>query len=327
MGNFKFVILGAAKIAHKFCEAAALVPGCEVAAVASKSGERAKVFAEETGVARFYDSYEEMLRAEKPDCAYIAVTPNDHFRLTMLCLEHGVPVLCEKAMFCSGAEAREAFEKAERAGLFVMEAMWSRFLPAVRKVKEWAAQGRIGRLELVQTDIGFLAPEGRDNRYRNPALGGGAARDITVYAYELTTYMVDEPILGMQVIANRDETGVDLSDHVAIRFAHTLASLTTSFGAAMEDRMVLYGSEGRIVLPHPHFGSECFLYDAAGVLTETFRDEETKNGFTYEIAEAMRCVRAGRTESETVPHALTIDCAELFDRIEEVKGQGETAKS
>lgn len=119
-----------------------------------------------------------MLIEEKPDCVYIAVTPNDHFRLTMLCLEHHVPVLCEKAMFTNSAEAKAVFEKAEKDQTFVMEAMWSRFLPAVNRQKMG------GRRKNRQTGsltgrIGFLAPEGADNRYHSPLLCGGAATDIT----------------------------------------------------------------------------------------------------------------------------------------------------
>ena len=88
MKPFRFAILGAAKIGNKFCSAVSLLPDCEVTAVASKSMERAQQFAQRYEIPRFYDSYEEMLDKERPDCAYIAVTQNDHFRLTMMCLEY-----------------------------------------------------------------------------------------------------------------------------------------------------------------------------------------------------------------------------------------------
>lgn len=143
MSTFRFAIMGAGNIAHQFCDAVTLVEDCEVSAIASKDLGRAQKFAEECSVAHAYDNYEQMLIEEKPDCVYIAVTPNDHFRLTMLCLEHRVPVLCEKAMFTNSAEAKAVFEKAEKDQTFVMEAMWSRFLPAVNQAKKWAAEGKI----------------------------------------------------------------------------------------------------------------------------------------------------------------------------------------
>ena len=126
MSTFRFAIMGAGNIAHQFCDAVTLVEDCEVSAIASKDLGRAQKFAEECSVAHAYDNYEQMLIEEKPDCVYIAVTPNDHFRLTMLCLEHHVPVLCEKAMFTNSAEAKAVFEKAEKDQTFVMEAMWQK---------------------------------------------------------------------------------------------------------------------------------------------------------------------------------------------------------
>ena len=260
-----------------------------------------------------------MLIEEKPDCVYIAVTPNDHFRLTMLCLEHHVPVLCEKAMFTNSAEAKAVFEKAEKNQIFVMEAMWSRFLPAVNQAKKWAAEGKIGRLEALQGRIGFLAPEGADNRYHSPLLCGGAATDITVYAYEIATWLINEPVRKTYAAANLDQTGVDLTDQVTVKFEHVLADLVTSFAAPMGNNMVIYGREGSIELPDPHYASKCFLYGADGTLKEEFTDTTTQKGFTYEIEEAIRCVRAKKTESTVVPHATTIACAELFDQIQAAK--------
>ena len=297
MSTFRFAIMGAGNIAHQFCDAVTLVEDCEVSAIASKDLGRAQKFAEECSVAHAYDNYEQMLIEEKPDCVYIAVTPNDHFRLTMLCLEHHVPVLCEKAMFTNSAEAKAVFEKAEKDQTFVMEAMWSRFLPAVNQAKKWAAEGKIGRLEALQGRIGFLAPEGADNRYHSPLLCGGAATDITVYAYEIATWLVNEPVRKTYAAANLDQTGVDLTDQVT----------------------VIYGREGRIELPDPHYASKCFLYGADGMLKEEFTDTTTQKGFTYEIEETIRCVRAKKTESPVVPHATTIACAELFDQIQAAK--------
>lgn len=316
MQEFRFVILGAGNIAGRFCNAVRLMENCTVAAVASKSPERAKQFAEKNQIAHFYGSYEEMLNQEKPDGAYIAATTNDHFRLTMLCLERKIPVLCEKAMFQNSGEAEEAFAYAEVQKTFVMEAMWSRFLPAVCKAREWIRQERIGQPSLARFTIGFDAPENENNRYYSRKLGGGAAKDITVYAYEITTYLLEQNIRDIRVNADWSQTGVDLTDHVSIRFEHTMADLMATFAADVEDKMIIYGKKGKIVLPFPHYASECFLYGEDGQLTEHFRDETTVDGFTYEIEEMISCVRSGKTESAVVPKNVTLACAKLFDQIE-----------
>lgn len=316
MNGFRFAIMGAGGISNKFCDAVRRLNGCEVVAVASKSLERARDFAGRNGIERAYDSYAEMLDKEKPDCVYIGVLPNAHHELSMLCLDRKVPVLCEKAMFMNGKEAEEVFRKSKEQNIFVMEALWSRFLPAVRKAKEWVEAGRVGRVAYCDTAIGFIAPEGKENRYHNPALGGGAARDILVYAYELTTWMITDPVLEVQTSVIWEDTGVDGTDHVMLRFPGALASLTATFETPVEERMVIYGTEGKIVIPNPHFAGECFLYDREKKLAEHFRDETTQNGFTYEVQETMECILAGKCESEIVPHQSTLDCARLFDLLE-----------
>lgn len=317
METFRFAVMGAGNIGRKFCEAARMA-GYEAAAVASRSVERAEKWAAENKVKSAYGDYERMLEKEKPDCVYIATTPDSHYELAMLCLDHGVPVLCEKAAFLNSAQAREVFSRSEKEGIFVMEALWSRFLPAVKQAGEWIAQGYVGKPSFAQIDIGFLAPPEAGNRYRNPKLGGGAAFDITVYAYEIARFLLGrEESLAASAVWG--PTGVDVTDHVVLHFPEMCASLTTSFDAALEEKAVIYGNRGRIVLPHPHYASEAFFYPQDGGAMISFRDTETKNGFLYEIQETVSCIREGRTESRVVPHSLTLSCAELFDRIMETK--------
>lgn len=315
---FRFAVMGAGNISNKFCDAVRRLEGCEVAAVASKSMERAAGFAEKNKIPAAYDSYREMLEKEKPDCVYIGVLPNDHYELTMLCLDYRTPVLCEKAMFMNGAQAEEVFRRSKEENVFVMEAMWSRFLPAVCRARDWIREGRIGKVNFCDMAIGFVAPPEKTNRYHSAALGGGAARDITVYAYEITTFLLPEKIREIQVSAVWEDTGVDLTDHVTLLFEDRMASLTTSFAAQLEERVIVYGEKGRIVVPHPHYASEAFLYDKNQELAEHFTDE-TENGFVFEVQEVMDCVRVGKYESDVVPHRCTLDCAHLFDRIEETK--------
>lgn len=316
MGTFRFAIMGPGNMGRQFCRAVTQIPDCEVVAVASKSMERAQQFAERFAVPHCYDSYEEMLIREKPDCVYIAVLPNDHYRLTMLCLDHRVPVLCEKAMFCSGAEAEEVFRRSRELGVFVMEALWSRYLPAVQQVKQWISEGRIGSPELVQFSIGFVAPPGEGNRYFSRALGGGAAKDITVYAYHLTKYILGQSVREMTTAASWSKGGVDVNNHIAVEFDHTLADLMASFLCPMEERMVIYGTEGKIVLPQPHFSRECFLYGNDGVELAQFAEQQRKIGLTYEIIDSMQCIRNGAYQSDVVPQADTLECARMFDMIE-----------
>lgn len=318
--EFRFAVMGAGNIANKFCDAVKLLEGCTVAAVASKSMERAETFAQKNGIEKAYDSYGKMLEEERPDCVYIAVTSDAHYELSRLCVMHDVPVLCEKAMFLNSAQAEEIFKLSRERNVFVMEAMWSRFLPAVRRAKQWVEEGKIGAPVYGDIGIGFHAPEDPQNRYFNPKLGGGASYDLTVYCYEIMTYIIERPAEVVKADAVISETGVDVTDHIMLRFAgekggDVLVSLESTFLANMEEKMVIYGTQGKIVMPKPHFASEAYLYDGNGNCVEHFTDEVTQNGFTYEAAEAVKCIREGRIESETVPHSLTLACAKVFDEL------------
>jgi len=315
MKPFRFAVMGAGGIANKFCDAVRLIPDCEVCAISSKSMERAESFAARHNLPAAYDSYEEMLRRERPDCVYIAVTHDAHFTLCMLCLDYDTPVLCEKSMFQNSREAETFFRRAEEKGIFAMEAMWSRFLPPVMKARQWLAEGLIGKPVFGEMSIGFRASSDPENRINNPKLGGGAALDITVYAYDVLTWVMDRPVVRTSVEAAKMETGVDATDAVLLRFEGGAIGICRSTVACSPDeRLIIEGTEGRIVLPHSHVGNEAYLWQR-GRLTEHFIDNKTENGFTYEIGEAVRCIREGLTESPVCSHAMTLEFARLCDKI------------
>lgn len=314
MKVFRFGIMGAGSIAHKFCDAVKHIPQCELVAVSSKSLDRAQGFASQEGIEKAYDSYEMMLQEEQLDGVYIAVTVDAHYDLCMLSMDYKVPILCEKAMFPTAREAEEVFQRAKRENIFIMEGMWSRFLPAIQTARRWILDGKIGEIAYGDVTIGFQAPYDPDNRYWNPKLGGGAALDLTVYSYELLTYMIDQPILDMKVSATWSETGVDTTDQITLQYDNALASIMATLACSMEEHLIIYGSKGRVVVPRPIFADKALLYDNKQLI-ESFEDSTTINGFTYEIEEMIRCINEGLIESPTVTHQLTIDCCRLYDRI------------
>lgn len=319
MNEFRYAIFGAGNIANRFCRAVGESDGCTVCAVASKTRSKAEAFAKNNDIPAFYDSYAALLEQEKPDCVYIATTPDSHFPLTMLCLNAKIPVLCEKAMFVTGAEAKAAFAKSEADGVFCMEALWSRFLPANVQAKRWISEGRIGKVSYLEVSIGFVPNQDPEARYLSPKLAGGATTDLTCYAYELARYYLDKTPTGADVRAIPSATGVDLTDDITLRYDDMTAHLITTFAAPLNERAVIYGDRGRIEVPHPHFASEAILYEGR-TEKERFSAGNAPDGFTYEIREAMRCIREGKAESPVVPHALTQDCADLFDRVYRAAG-------
>ena len=319
---FRFGVMGAGSIAGKFVDAVRRVPGAEVSAIASRDGQRAADFARRNGVARSYGSYEAMLAAGGVDAVYIATHTHAHGALTRLCIAHGVPVLCEKAMFTSQREAREVLGLAREKGVFCMEAMWSRFLPAVREMKRRLDAGEIGEPLYAEFAVGWQAPGGPDSRFFDPAKGGGAAYDLTVYGYELADLFLGEPDGEMAASVLWGRTGVDETESVALRWTRRdpacMATLSASIVAPLEERAVICGARGRLYMPRPHM-AEGFTVIRADGSREEWRDTQTVNGFVYEVEEVMRCVRAGLPESPVVPHDLTVRCAGMFDLINSTK--------
>ncbi|MGI5893322.1 MAG: Gfo/Idh/MocA family protein [Candidatus Merdivicinus sp.] len=313
MTPFRFAIIGAGKIAHKFCDAARMA-GCEIAAVASKSQERAAAFAEEEGIPSSFGDYAVMLDTVRPDAVYIATTHNFHYENLKLCLSRKIPILCEKPMTCTRKEAEEIFAEAKKQGVFVMEAMWSRFLPHIQRAKKWMEEGKIGTPRLATSVVAFRADYDPASRLFNPALAGGAMWDVGVYAVELLTYLLGEQPSQIEGMIFPAETGADLAATVNLKFSTCLASVQTSVVTCTAEGITIGGSEGYIWIPHANIGREAFLYDRKGQIAEHFI-QDYPNGFVWEVEEAVHCIREGLLESPTISWEDTLGCAEIFDRV------------
>lgn len=310
--SFRWIILGAGQIASKFADAVRRIDDAQVIGVGSRSPERGAEFAQTNDIPHS-GSYEEML-ALRPDAAYIAATTEAHAALTRLCIEHGIPVLCEKAMFTSSAEAEEVFALAKKKNVFCMEAMWSRLLPTNIEMKRVLDEGVIGEVMYAEFAIGWQAPNGPRSRFYQKELGGGAAYDLLVYCYELAEFYLGAPEKVENVSVRWTDTGVDETETVTLRYPGCLCTLSASLAVNLPERAILHGTKGTLHMPKPHFSGEYTLTLNDGTV-RTWRDEKTENGFVYEAQEVIRCVREGLLESPAVPHDLTIRCARIFDTI------------
>lgn len=312
MSDFKIGIIGAGNIANKFCDAVKLVDGAKVVAVASKNIDRAKSFAEKNCIENSFDSYSDMLISGGVDGVYIATTHNFHYENAMLCLHHNKPFICEKCFVLNKAQATEIFTLAEQKGIFTMEAMWSRFLPVINQAKSWINDGLLGKIDLATLLLGFKADSAPGSRMYEPSLAGGAMFDIGVYAIEIMTYLINEPLIDVKSVITHTHTGVDKVDSMILQFENCVASLNCVITSSVQNELNIYGTNGRIYIKNPHFACECILYDNDGV-AQSYHSR-LDNGFEHQIREFIECVRAGKLESEIIPHADTIQCAEIFDK-------------
>lgn len=312
--SVKFGIIGPGRIAGKFCEAIKMVDGASVYAVSSKSKERAESFAHKYNIPHFFKSYEEMLSMPEIDVVYIATTHNYHYDNIMLCLNNKKGVLCEKSMVTNASDAREVFSFAKEQGLFIMEAMWSRYLPAVKKAKEWIDSGKIGDIVLSSAVLGFRTKDEPFDRFLSKELGGGAAFDLSVYNIELATYLFGTEYESVKTSVVYGETGVDVTNNITLNYKNFTVSLLSTLAANLpRSDMYIYGTKGSILLGRLAAPTKCTLFtddNKPYVFTGEFN-----NGFQYEIQDVCDCIKNGKTESEIVPPKVTIKCAEIYDKL------------
>ena len=225
-------------------------------------------------------------------------------------------------MFRTYQEAKTVFDRSSQLGVFVMEGMWSRFLPKWQAIRRWIAEGRIGKVTMAQVDIGFQAPLDPQNRYFNRDLGGGAMYDLTVYCYDILTGILEKPVKEVDIQTIWTDTDVDGAELLQVKMDGCLARLAASFLTDLGDKAVFFGSKGRIEMKNPHYGQECWLYED-GKEPEVFAEDHEENGFVYEIREVVNCVRSGAIESQVAPHSMTLEASRLYDRILETKEAAE----
>lgn len=307
----RFGIMGAGGIAVKFCEAVKLTGGAKVQAVGSKSLDRARTFAEKNGIPECYGNYEDMLKESELDAVYVATTCNFHYENCLLCIEYGKAVLCEKSMVLRREDADEIFRRAKEKQVFVMEAMWSVFLPAIRKAKQWIEEGRIGTVYLANYMGGICAKP--DHRIFDPELGGGALYDLSVYPIEIVSSLIPQKLVDVKSEIVMGETGVDVTNNILLQFEVCRASLQCTAYSRIPSPSGFYGTKGYIQLAQTHRCERCDLYDGEFRLVDSY-SYPIENGFEFEIAEVRDCLESGKLESDSMPHALTLQCLDIFEK-------------
>lgn len=307
---FQWGILAPGNIARRFAEAVTALPEATVGAVASRDRARADAFAEKFAIPRAYDSYEALVADPEIDAVYVSSPHNHHLACATLALEAGKPVLCEKPLGATATQARALVEVARRADCFLMEAMWTRFLPALATARDWLDQGRIGSLRRLEADFSFRGGWAPESRLLNPALAGGGLLDVGVYVLSLAHWAfgsLPDPVASSAAIG---ETGVDEQAAMIFQWPDgAQAVLTCGIRTQGTVHARLSGTDGVIEIPSFYSAEEAIL--RVGGKEERIATPHRKNGFEYEVLEAMRCIREGLRESPSLPWSETIRIAEI----------------
>ena len=307
-------ILGAGRIAGQFARGVAACKLGVLTAIGSRSQAKADAFGDEHTIGHRHSSYEALVADPDVDAIYIATPHPMHHPNALLVLQAGKAVLCEKPFAVNASQAREVVAAARAAGLFCMEAMWSRFLPPVRKAVDLVSQGAIGEVRMIQADFGFRTAVNPEARLFNPALAGGGLLDVGIYPLSLAAMILGRPqaVTGFAQIGS---TGVDEQAAFVVRFpGDTLALCATGVRTTTPHEATIIGTEGQIRLTSPWWKGSDLIVSRGGQV-ETLTPEIVGNGYNYQADEVARCITDGRTESDIMPLDETIALIETLDQL------------
>lgn len=317
LSTIRWGILGTGKIARKFAhDVKVAAPGAELKAVGSRSRENAEAFGDEFGIPNRHGSYEQLTADPEIDVVYIATPHPWHKEMTMLCLNADKAVLCEKAFAMNAQQAREMVGLAREKNLFLMEAMWTRFRPAMVKLRELVANDAIGEIQFLTASVGWPGGNHYETRSYAKHLGGGIMLDGTVYPISFAFDLLGTPskIASIGVLG---ETEVDEQETIAFGYpSGAQAMIFGSLRTALRGPAIVAGTKGRIEVSHQWWEPHQITLFADGGEPEVFDFPENNTlGYQYEAIAVDEALRAGKTESEIMPLDETITIMETMDTL------------
>jgi len=318
MNKIRWGILACGKIAKKFAADLKLVDDGELVAVASRDIERAKQFAVEYPAKYVFGSYEELVTCDEVDAIYVASPHSHHHEHTILCLNHGKAVLCEKAFAINQHQAKEMIDLARSKKVFLMEALWTRFLPHYLKVREMIAEGKLGTLKGVLANFGFKPPEPVSPRLFDPSLGGGSLLDIGIYPVFLAQSILGVPY---SITAKMDpaHTGVDEQCSIVFHYKNGMtANLFSTLASNLETDADIFGTKGRIRLTNRFYEPSATIQYYPDIITSRTIipvEKEPGWGYQHEIRHVNEFLNKGLTESPVWSLDDTFNLMQTLDRI------------
>lgn len=313
--DWRWGIVGPGAIAGTFAKAMATVDGGMVTAVSSRSQARADAFADGAGIANRYADVRDLVTDPEVDVVYVATPHSSHEHDTLLALHAGKHVMCEKPLALDAVQARRMVGVARDAGVFLMEAMWSRFLPAYRHLVDLVAAGRIGEPQLVEADLGFRSPLMPEHRLFNRDLGGGALLDLGIYPVQLCSLILGRPDL---VVAAAHVGSTDVDEQVAAILHHPggqLGVVKAATRTSMACTARITGTDGWIELPAPMHCPHMLTVTAGGDTERVEVRYPDGEGFRFQIEEVHRCLDAGAGESQVMSLDESLSIMDTLDAV------------
>ena len=307
-------IVGAGHIANTFAADMQHVENAELAAVAARKQASAKEFAQRHGINKAYEGYAALYADPDVDAVYVATPHTLHLQNASDALRAGKAVMCEKPITVSAAECQALLEVAANTENYLLEAMWTWFLPAIQQAKNWVDAGRIGELLQLRAELGYPKDFDPQSRLFDPALAGGCLLDMGVYPIAIAHFFLNRAPQDIQAVSRFADNGVD--DDIAMLFDYgdCVAALATSFRCKLPNSAYVIGSEGYIEIPHAWSARECHLH-VMHDRVDSFYDDRKGSGFEFQIAAASSDILLGHKQSAVVPHAASLAFQQQMDRV------------
>jgi predicted dehydrogenase len=308
-------ILGTGNMAHQFATGLQHAENVELVAVGSRSRESAERFAQEFGLERQFSDYQALAAAPGIDLVYVSTPHSCHLQNTLMCLDAGKAVICEKPFAINASEAALMIEKAREKRLFLMEAMWTRYIPAVIKLRELLADNVIGRVQLMIAGGAYMPAFNADAYLFRPELGGGVLLDAGVYLISMASMIFGTPA-NIHAAGSIGGSGVDEHDAILLKHGNeAIANLYVSLRAKSSPDVTLLGDRGKIYLHAPIFRPPALTLSVYGQADEVLQFPFAGNGYQFQAVEAARCISAGQTESAVMPLDETLTIMQTMDAV------------
>ncbi|MEO0424639.1 MAG: Gfo/Idh/MocA family oxidoreductase [Pseudomonadota bacterium] len=314
MREVRWGIVGAGRIAHTFAKDMRATEAGVVQAVAARDGASAASFAAQYAIPTAHASYQALYADPNVDAIYIATPHNLHIDHAGDAMRAGKAVLCEKPLTVSAEQAQQLIHLARDCDTYLMEGMWTWFLPAIRQARNWVESGRIGRVLRIQADFGYPLGYDPNKREYNAELAGGCLLEMGVYPVAFTAFLRSDDPREFSVVARRAPNGVEDDLVATLTFDDCIASLGTSFRAKLRNWAYVIGEEGYIAIPDFWRASECQLWHLDEQV-DRYVDERTTEGFNYQIDAVNNDLQAGLRQSSVIPLAASLRVQRMMDTI------------
>ena len=306
--------LGAGRIAHVLAKTMVQMNDVTLCAVAARDLSRAEAFATEYGFAKAYGSYEEMLLDPAVELVYIATPHSHHAQHMKLCIAHGKNVLCEKSFTLNAAQAREVAALAKEKGVFVAEAIWTRYMPSRQLINDLLASGILGKVSTLTCNLSY--PVTYKERIVRPELAGGALLDVGIYGLNFSLMHFGDDILRTDSSVAFTDTGVDAQETITLHYRDGRMAVITAGVLARGDRKgIFYGDKGYAIVENINNPQSISVFDLTDTLVKKIEVPAQISGYEYEIREAMARIREGHTEAASMPLSETIAVMERMDAL------------